>query len=44
MISALKTVYKNGMESIYTEQKEREESEKMLMAVIEQLVDHIIEV
>lgn len=34
VVQALKAVYKNGMERVYTEEKEREEGERMLMTVI----------
>jgi hypothetical protein len=42
-VASLKGLYKGAMERIYTEEKQREESEKMLIAVVEQLVTHIIE-
>jgi hypothetical protein len=42
-MAALKGLYKGAMERIYSEERQREESEKMLMAVVEQLVTHIID-
>jgi len=39
----LRAMYRRTMERVWGEEREREDGEKLLMGVVEQLVEHIIE-